>query len=113
MTGYTSIAMTTQGGSHENTAGGPDITVKVFGGLRDVAGGSRLQLAHREGMTFADLLDDLGESRPDLASRLRQGLEDGYLSALVNGRHVRFLQGNHTPLASGDTVSFLPPIGGG
>lgn len=37
----------------------------------------------------------------------------GGVTVMVNGRNIRFLDGNETELEGGDTVTVFPPIGGG
>jgi molybdopterin synthase sulfur carrier subunit len=96
-----------------DSSASPQITVKVFGGLRERSGQSILPVPFTPGMTIDGLLAGFDSSRPDLASALRRGLSDGYLHVLVNGRNVRFLEGQKTKLAPDDSVAFLPPIGGG
>lgn len=92
---------------------GQSVTVRVFGGLREHARRSPLAYAPAEAATLADLLAQLDRDEPDLARALHAGLREGYLNILVNGRNARFLAGDRTPLAAGDVVAFLPPIGGG
>lgn len=89
------------------------VTVRVFGGLREHIGRAPLVLAARDVPTVTALLSRLDATQPRLAEALRNGLRDGYLSILVNGRNVRFLSSFETPLTAGDAVAFLPPIGGG
>lgn len=89
------------------------VTVRVFGGLRDLAGRAALVVPAPLAPDVASLRARLRADHPALADALDAGLRDGYLNALVNGRNVRFLAGDATPLADGDSVAFLPPIGGG
>jgi molybdopterin synthase sulfur carrier subunit len=89
------------------------ITVKVFGGMRGSLPDGAQQLSLSSGATIADVLRALDERVPELAAKLRDGMAAGYLNTLINGRNVRFLQGDDTPLRGGDTVAFLPPVGGG
>jgi MoaD family protein len=89
------------------------ITVKVFGGLRDSFQGGTRVLQLPSAATLAALLQQLNIDFPDLSEKLAKGLAAGYLNVLINGRNIRFLQGNDTPLNDGDTVAFLPPVGGG
>ena len=63
--------------------------------------------------TLSGLLAELAKTSADLGAALRTGLDDGYLNILVNGRNVRFLAGFDTELSPGDSVAFLPPVGGG
>ena len=89
------------------------ITVKVFGGLREVLQGGTQQLQVAAPCTLSGLFLELKVRFPDLAKKLATGLEAGYLNALINGRNIHFLKGNETPLQSDDIVAFLPPVGGG
>lgn len=87
--------------------------MRVFGGLRDLASNAPLAYPAAETPTLGRLLERMGGEEPALATALREGLADGYLNTLVNGRNARFLAGDDTPLNAGDVVAFLPPIGGG
>lgn len=89
------------------------ITIKVFGGLREFLQGGALHQQMESPSTLAVLLQELKIRFPDLSEKLATGLEAGYLNILINGRNVHFLQGDETPLEDGDTVAFLPPVGGG
>ena len=89
------------------------VTVKVFGALRERFGSSARDIALRPPGTLRDLLAALSLAVPDVAPRLREGLADGYLNVLVNGRNAKFLEDLDTILDAGDTVAFLPPLGGG
>ncbi len=62
---------------------------------------------------LAVLLQELEIDFPVLAAKLVTGLDAGYLNVLINGRNIHFLQGHDTVLQDGDTVAFLPPVGGG
>ena len=89
------------------------VVVKVFGAFRERLGEGAREVELAPGATVNDLLDTLGAALPDLVADLRKGLSDGYLNVLVDGRNARFLNGLETQLDGGETVSFLPPIGGG
>jgi len=89
------------------------VTVRVFGGLREHVRHGALRFSVQEAPTLARLLACLDREEVDLARALRDGLRHGYLNTLVNGRNARFLAGDDTPLTAGDSVAFLPPIGGG
>jgi MoaD family protein len=91
-----------------------NVTVKLFGGPRDVAGTSEISLAVAGAPpTISDLLNELARRFPQLYEALRQGLKEGYVTLLLNGRNVRFLDGFQTPLVAGAVIAFLPPVGGG
>jgi len=89
------------------------ITIKVFGGLRESfqSGMQTYRLSSRATLGF--LLQELKIDFPELSKKLLSGIDAGYLNILINGRNVRFLQGQDTELRDGDTVAFLPPVGGG
>ena len=93
----------------------PDITitVKVFGGLREGLQSNALSRRLTADATLRQLLDGLHADVPELAGQLIDGLQAGYLNALVNGRNIQFLKKLDTALCDGDTVAFLPPVGGG
>lgn len=89
------------------------VTVKVFGGLRESFDGGLHAYQLPSQSTLSHLLVALQAEFPDLSAKLVSGIDAGYLNVLVNGRNVRFLEGNDTKLHDGDTVAFLPPVGGG
>lgn len=89
------------------------IAIKVFGGLREsFRGGTRTHQMEPQS-TLAVLLQELEIDFPVLAAELVAGLDAGYLNVLINGRNIHFLHGRDTALQDGDTVAFLPPVGGG
>jgi len=89
------------------------VTLKVFGGLRDLRPSPIETRTVPAGCTVADLWDRLQGEDPRFATALREGVASGYLHVLVNGRNIVFLDGPRTRLSNGDTVAVLPPIGGG
>lgn len=89
------------------------ITLKVFGGLRQMRESPVEQRPVRAGSTIDDLWTQMAVDAPDFVDKLREGVASGYLHVLVNGRNVVFLDGAKTRLHEGDTVAVLPPIGGG
>jgi len=95
-------------------AGGKiDVTVKVFGGLRELLGPARITISLPLGSDVERLLAAIAATHSELSSRLREGIDRGYVNALLNGRNVRFLDGLKTRLEDGDSIAFLPPVGGG
>lgn len=89
------------------------VIVKVFGALRDGFGASAREVGIPNDGTLHDLLAALNAICPEVVPKLEQGLRDGFLTVLVNGRNARFLDDLDTRLNPDDTVAFLPPIGGG
>ena len=99
--------------TENGSANSMQITVKVFGGLREsFQGGTQFQRLASPS-TLEVLLQQLKVDFPDLSAKLSKGLEAGYLNVLINGRNIQFLKGHETILHAGDTVAFLPPVGGG
>ena len=95
------------------TDGDLQITIKVFGGLRESFRGGTQTHRMSSPATLGILLQELETGFPDLSAKLVAGLDAGYLNVLINGRNIQFLQGQDTMLNDGDTVAFLPPVGGG
>ena len=79
------------------------VTVKLFGSIREAAGAKELAVVVPEGSTVADLRALLARDHPsfeEMADRLRVS---------VNYEIVR----GNSALAEGDEVAFLPPVSGG
>ena len=89
------------------------ITIKVFGGLRESFQGGTQTYRLSSQVTLGFLLRELETDFPELSKKLIAGIDAGYLNILINGRNARFLQGRDSKLQDGDTVAFLPPVGGG
>ncbi|MCL4371563.1 MAG: MoaD/ThiS family protein [Chloroflexi bacterium] len=89
------------------------IKVSLLGGMRALTGGASTLEA--EGHTVAGVIDSLEAQHPGIEEHLRA--PDGGLlrtvNAYVNGDDVRFARGIDTPVADGDTVSFLVALTGG
>ena len=79
------------------------LTVKLFGSLREEAGAKELELELPEGSRVADLRELLAERYPVLE---RHGER---IAAAVN---LEMSEGDHV-LSEGDEVAFLPPVAGG
>ena len=89
------------------------ITLKVFGGLRDLRPSPLEIRTVPVRSRVADLWCALEAEAPEFVAKLRDGVKNGYLHVLVNGRNIVFLDGADTKLNDGDTVAVFPPIGGG
>ncbi len=79
------------------------VTVKLFGSIREAAGAKELVVTVPEGSMAADLRRLLARDHPsfeEMADRLRVS---------VNYEIV----GEESPLSEGDEVAFLPPVSGG
>jgi cysteine synthase B len=88
------------------------VVVRIPPTLRNEVGGARQVDA--AGETVREVLDDLVERHPALASQI---LVDGDIAPFVNvylgGEDVRTLDGLETPVAAGATVILLPAMAGG
>jgi molybdopterin synthase sulfur carrier subunit len=87
--------------------------VRIPTPLRSVTKGSAE--VQGNGVTVADLIDDLDRSYPGLKERL---IDDGgdlrrFVNIYINQEDIRFLQGKKTALKDGDEVSIVPAIAGG
>ena len=89
------------------------ITVKLFGGLRELVGDSSISVSLSTHAMVTDLLGELRHRYPKLCEKLEPGLTKGYLNVLIDGRNIRSLVGFDTALSNGSTIAFLPPVGGG
>jgi len=68
-----------------------------------------------QGADVARALAALVARHPGLRERLydAQGKIARHVAALVNGVAVQYKDGLRTPLADGDVLTLLPPLGGG
>lgn len=85
--------------------------IKLFGGLRQLAGRSQVDAA---GATVREALENLCADD----EQLRAAIFDGYalhphVRVIVNGRDSELAQGLETPLTEDDQVAVFPPIAGG
>jgi molybdopterin synthase sulfur carrier subunit len=89
--------------------------VRFYATLRDLVGVSAADLPAPGGMDVRHALDRLTADYPPLHDKLwdAEGAWTGFVTVLLNGRSVEYLQGLATPLADGDTLSLFPPVGGG
>ena len=90
-----------------------EITVKVFGGLREAVGVSEQRVRIEEPATLQDLLEHLGDGSSALGQILREKLGTANVYVLLNGRSLRFPEAMEARLCTGDVVSLLPPVSGG
>jgi molybdopterin converting factor subunit 1 len=79
------------------------ITIRLFAGLHDITGASRLERDVPDGSTVDTVWAVLAEEWPALAPHRRS------VSAAVNEEFARFT----SPLHDGDDVALLPPVSGG
>lgn len=89
--------------------------IRAYATLRDLLGVSRWELPLDRPTTVGQVLDRLAAEHPALASKLWDagGNLTGYITVLLNGRAIEYLQGPQTPASDADTLSLFPPVGGG
>ena len=93
-----------QDGFHATPAAVPEVRVRYFAVLRELAGRDEERLPLGPGLgTVADLLRALGERHPPLAGRL------GRVRVARNQR----LAAPDERLAAGDVLHLIPPLAGG
>jgi molybdopterin synthase catalytic subunit len=82
---------------------GMDVVVRLFGPAREAAGTESIALALPAGATAGAALAALAEAHPalaDLLPRARVAVNQAYIDVA-------------TPLAPGDEIAIVPPVGGG
>ncbi len=94
-----------------------NITVKVFGGLRDVFGVRQLEVGLEDNATLRDLLEILFQKfgdkvRVKIYDEETQQLKK-FFNIFVNGHDIKFIKNLETFLNGGDAVAIFPPIAGG
>lgn len=89
--------------------------VRVYATLRELLGQARLDVPLAGADKVGDVLDVLAKAHPVLAGKLwdeNRNLK-GYVTVLLNGRSIDYLQGVETPVTDADVISLFPPVGGG
>ncbi len=68
-----------------------------------------------EAISIDQMLQELEKKHPGIKERIcdEQGKLRRFVNVYVNEEDIRFLQGQETPLKSGDDVSIIPAIAGG
>ncbi len=91
------------------------VQVSLYFPFREELPENSLELVLPEGAVAGQVVEALVARFPQLRLRLydAQGHIHRHISALVNGVSIQFKRGWSTPLADGDELVLLPPVGGG
>lgn len=89
------------------------VTVHVASVIQRAVDGARQVEA--SGATVGDLIADVERRFPGFREQVldESGGMRRFVNVYLNDEDVRYLQGAETPVADGDTVSFLPALAGG
>jgi molybdopterin synthase sulfur carrier subunit len=89
--------------------------IRAYATLRDLLGTSAIILSLPGRVDIRYVLDRLVEAYPSLGGKLwdADGKWTGFVTVLLNGRSVEWLQGLDTSVADDDALSLFPPVGGG
>jgi molybdopterin synthase sulfur carrier subunit len=89
--------------------------VRFYATLRDLVGVNETELPVSDRVEARQVLDRLTEIYPPLQGKLwdAEGAWSGFVTVLLNGRSVEWLQGLDTLVVNDDTLSLFPPVGGG
>ncbi len=88
------------------------VKVRAFGDLAKVLG-REITLDVPTGSTVGDLLAKLGKGEKLVWEAASGDYQEQRLIILLGGLNIQFLNKEKTKLNDGDTVSILPPAGGG
>lgn len=89
--------------------------IRAFATLRDLTGLKAIELPIEGKSTVGEVLQRLAAAYPVLADKLWDGLgaRTGYVTVLLNGRSIDYLDGATTPVVDDDAMDLFPPVGGG
>ena len=93
--------------------------IRVYGALRELMDGAIHDTpdsgAPMLGATVGDVLERLVESHPELGAKLWDADRrlTGYITVLLNGRAIQYLEGLASPVTDADSLALFPPVGGG
>jgi MoaD family protein len=92
-----------------------NITVRFYGVVYDITDIREWQTELKEDSKIHDLLNTIAFAFPELKELIYHGdeLRKDYLVVSLNNEDVTGMDGFDSSLSDGDTVSLMPPIGGG
>ena len=88
-------------------------TIRIPTTLRNLTGGS--SEVSVEGVTVADVLDDLESKHPGFKERIldEAGEARRFVNIFIDDEDTRYLEGSKTPISDGQTLSLVPAVAGG
>jgi len=91
------------------------VQIRLYATLRDLIGVKAVELPIGAKSTVGEALQRLAHDYPPLTDKLWDGLgaRTGYVTVLLNGRSIDYLDGADTPVTDGDEMDLFPPVGGG
>jgi len=90
--------------------------VNYYATLRQVVGVRQVEFSLPQGGTLRQLIEEMVKCYPGLNREMldRNGNLQSHIHIYVNGRDSTLLEGSlDTILATDDTISIFPPVGGG
>ena len=89
------------------------ITINIPSALRPYVKGQSTIEAY--GQTVGQALEFAQQQHPDLAKHLRDdtGQLRGFVNVFIGQEDIRHLDGEQSPLSSGDALTIVPAIAGG
>ncbi len=89
--------------------------IKVYGALREMMGGANHDMPVAGSVTVGSILECLAERHPEFDVKLWDADRrlTGYITALLNGRSILYLDGLESRVTDADTLALFPPVGGG
>ena len=89
--------------------------VRVYATLRDLLGTKSVTVETDGETTVRQVLRRLVAEYPSLADKLWDEEENptGYVTMLLNGRSLEYLDGLDTLVGESDSLNLFPPVGGG
>ncbi len=89
--------------------------VRFYATLRDLIGQARLDIPLTGMDNVGQVLEALARTYPALDPKFWDANRKltSYVTVLLNGRAIEYLQGVETPVKESDVLSLFPPVGGG
>jgi len=88
------------------------VRVKLFANFREVAGAREIRVDAADVEELLRKISSMYEGMKELIYDENGGVRD-YVQIMVNGTHIRGLDGLKTRLKENDVVAIFPPVSGG